>query len=383
MQLSRGKIVSAQKVVLYGPEGIGKSTFASHFPNPVFIDTEGSTKKLDVVRTPKPSSWTMLLEQVKYFKNHPQELGTLVIDTADWAEQLCTNEICAKANKNGIEDFGYGKGYVYLTEEFGRLLNLLEELVELGVNVVMTAHAQMRKFEQPDEMGSYDRWEMKLQKKTAPLVKEWADMVLFANYKTYVVNVDNQGVQKGKNKAQGGKRVMFTTHHPCWDAKNRDGLSPELDFDFKNIAHCLPSVEKQQPPAKPAQSQEKTESPFLEDALPKTEPPKQEPPKQDPPKQEPPKQEHVKQEPPRKDEIPPREPVKLQDLKEVPKPLADLMVANDVTIEEIQQAVASRGYYPKNTPIANYDQNFITGVLVGAWSQVFKMIQDYRSDVPF
>ena len=87
--------------------------------------------------------------------------------------------------------------------------------------MVLTAHAQIKKFEQPDELGAYDRWELKLEKKTAPLTKEWADMVLFANYKTMVVNVDNQGAAKGKNKAQGGQRVMFTTHHPAWDAKNR------------------------------------------------------------------------------------------------------------------------------------------------------------------
>lgn len=356
MQISRGKIASAQKIVVYGPEGIGKSTFAAQFPNPVFIDTEGSTKKMDVARTPKPSSWTMLLEQVKYFKNHPQECSTLIIDTADWAEQLCMTEICAKANKTGIEDFGYGKGYVYLTEEFGRLLNLLEELVEMGINVVMTAHAQMRKFEQPDEMGAYDRWEMKLQKKTAPLVKEWADMVLFANYKTYVVNVDNQGVQKGKNKAQGGKRVMFTTHHPCWDAKNRDGLSPELDFEFKNIAQCLPGEVKQQHQTVKTQSQEKPEPVIMGEPEPKVEPPNRKHPRQDPPK---------------------------EDLKGIPKPLADLMIANKVTIEEIQHAVANRGYYPQNTPIENYDPQFINGVLVGAWTQVFKMIQDFRDDIPF
>lgn len=44
------------------------------------------------------------------------------------------------------------------------------------------AECMMRKFEQPDEMGAYDRWELKLQKKTAALVKEWADLLLFANY---------------------------------------------------------------------------------------------------------------------------------------------------------------------------------------------------------
>ncbi len=355
MELIRGRIESAQKICLYGVEGIGKSTFASQFPYPVFIDTEGSTKLLDVTRTPKPSSWTMLLEQVKYFKNNPHECNTLVIDTADWAEQLCMVEICAKSQKGGIEDFGYGKGYVYLAEEFGKLLNLLSELVEKGVNVVVTAHAQMRKFEQPDEMGAYDRWELKLQKKTAPLVKEWADMVLFANYKTYVVKKDDDK----KNKAQGGKRVMYTSHHPCWDAKNRHGLPDELPFEYQAIAHCIPQLTTKQEPrpepkSEPQQSEQK--SIFLDDDPALKEEPKQPEPEQ--PKQE-------------------------QSLEGVPKPLADLMATNEVTIEEIQQAVSSRGYYPVNTPIENYDPDFIAGVLVGAWPQVFQMIKDFRDDLPF
>lgn len=220
MEIIRGKIPGAKKVVVYGPEGIGKSTFASRFPEPLFIDTEGSTKELDVARTPAPSSWTMLKEQVRYVIGHPEICRTLVIDTIDWAEQLCVEDICTSHQKKGIEDFGYGNGYVYVREEFGRFLNLLNDVVEKGIHVVLTAHAQMRKFEQPDELGAYDRWEMKLGKKTSsqttPLVKEWADMLLFANYKTYSVAVDDKGK---KHKAQGGKRVMYTQHHPCWDAK--------------------------------------------------------------------------------------------------------------------------------------------------------------------
>lgn len=239
MQIIRGIIPSAQKVLVYGPEGIGKSTFVSQFPDPIFIDTEGSTKHMNVARTPKPSSFQMLLEQVTYFRDNPNELKTLVIDTADWAEKLCSENLCAKNKKKSIEDFGYGKGYVYLMEEFGGLLNLLDELIERNINVVMTAHAKMRKFEQPDEMGAYDRWELKLSKQVAPLLKEWADMVLFANYKTYVVNVDGQGAEKGKNKAQGGTRVMYTTHHPCWDAKNRHNLPPETKFSYEEIAHIF------------------------------------------------------------------------------------------------------------------------------------------------
>ena len=238
MKIIRGKIPGAKKVVIYGPEGIGKSTFAACFPAPVFIDTEGSTKDMDVDRFEKASSWPMLLEQVRYVKQNPSVCRTLVVDTADWAEQMCVADLCARFGKNGVEDFGYGNGYVYAKEEWGRFLNALEEVVSTGINVVLTAHAHLRKFEQPDEMGAYDRWELKIGKKTssqtAPLLKEWADMVLFANYKTWSVAVDDKGK---KRKAQGGDRVMYTSHNPCWDAKNRYGLPEEAPFEYESIRH--------------------------------------------------------------------------------------------------------------------------------------------------
>lgn len=196
MQITKGKRARAQKVVVYGPEGIGKSTFAAQFPEPLFIDTEGSTDNMDVSRLDKPSSYTMLKNEIAWVKANPTVCKTLVIDTIDWAESLIVDDICALHQKKGIEDFGYGNGYVYVKEELGRFLNSLSELVDLGINIVLTAHAQIRKFEHPDEMGSYDRWELKLGKKTssqtAPLVKEWADMVLFANYKTVVMTADNK-----------------------------------------------------------------------------------------------------------------------------------------------------------------------------------------------
>lgn len=358
MQVSRGVVKRAQKVVIYGPEGIGKSSFLAKFPRIIFDDTEGSTLHMDVARTPKPSSWTMLLEHVRYFINNPHELNTFGLDTADWAEKLCSIELCATAKKDGIEGFGYGKGYTYLAEEFGKLLNLLEELIEVGVNVVIAAHAFTRKFDQPDEMGSYDRWELKLSKYVAPMVREWADMVLFANYETYVVKTDDK-----KNKAQGGKRVMHTAHHPCWDAKNRHDLDTKLPFEFKAIAHCIPVRSNE---VKPEQKPVVIETPTS------TVPQVQEQPKIDPPKTESPKV-----------DAPPKVEQPKADLTGVPKPLADLMTVNSVTVEEIQQVVASRGYYPESTPIANYDSNFVSGVLVGAWTKVFKMIENFRGDIPF
>lgn len=400
MEITNGIIEGAQKVVIYGPEGIGKSTFAAKFPNAVFIDTEGSTKKLDVQRTPKPTSWTMLMEGVKYFKINPHLCDTLIIDTGDWAERLCKVHVCSKAKKDSIEDYGYGKGYTYLAEEFGRLLNLLSELIDLGVNVVIVCHAQMRKFEQPDEMGAYDRWEMKLEKKVYPLVKEWADMVLFCNYKTYVVDADGQGTAKGTNKVQGGKRVMFTTHHSCWDAKNRHDLRDELPLDYAEIAHCIitrsnTTAQKETPSGEMrywhhpesgcvymatyaeveggdgmSMEIDKAEYDRLYKIYHATQ--TEQTTKQD---QEQEFNEWVNKLATRSEQT---KPDNTTD-NAIPKPLFDLMRVEHVTIEEIQKAVASRGYYPIDTPIGKYDPDFINGVLVVAWPQVFAMIKAARS----
>lgn len=368
MEIIRGKIPGAKKVVVYGPEGIGKSTFASQFPDPLFIDTEGSTKDMDVSRTEAPSSWAMLLEQVKYIKEHQGLCKTLIIDTADWAEMLCTAHLCDKNQKNSIEEFGYGKGYVYLQEEFGRFLNLLEEVVKTGIHVVLNAHAKMRKFEQPDEMGAYDRWEMKLSKNVAPMVKEWADMVLFANYKTFVVNVDGQGAQKGKNKAQGGKRVMYTTHHSCWDAKNRYGLPDELPFEYEGLRSVIE-------PSGALPGKETS----VKEAVPSSTSVQEPPLNPKPPVSNKSHEEAAKEE---KAALP-AEPDGGKLDPRIPKKLRDLMAANGVCEWDVENVVSAKGYVTEGTPIWEFEtQNpgIIDGLLVASWDQVYAAIKEMKEN---
>lgn len=360
MQITTGKVPTAIKAVIYGPEGIGKSTFASKFPKPLFIDTEGSTKYLDVSRLPDPSSWAMLVEEVEYVRDTPGLCQTLVIDTADWAEMLCIKHILSVNKWISIETPGYGKGYVVLQEEFGRLLNLLSQLIDRGINVLLTAHAQMRKFEQPDELGAYDRWELKLQKKTAPMVKEWADLVLFANYKTMVVNVDGQGATKGKNKAQGGQRVMYTTHHPAWDAKNRMGLQEELPFEFSSIAKHIPAMAEtawapgEKTPVLDTPIEQTTAATATTSAI-----------------------EAIQGEAPT-----PSQPSQERP-ESIPDALWQLMQKDGINVPLLQYTVYKRGYFPMDTPIANYGQDFINGVLIGAWAQVRDFARTIENELPF
>lgn len=379
MEIIKGKIAGAKKVVIYGPEGIGKSTFASRFPDPVFIDTEGSTKDMDVSRFPKATSWTMLKEQLGYVKADPGVCRTLVIDTVDWAEQLCVEFILNKYQKSGIEEFGYGNGYVYVKEEFGRFLNFLQDIVDAGVNVVLTAHAQMRKFEQPDEMGAYDRYELKLGKKTSsqtsPLVKEWSDMLLFANYKTYSVAVDKDGK---KHKAQGGTRTMYTAHHPCWDAKNRYDLPEEVAFDYQSIAHIIENTGSRASVTEKPAAVSESRTPVMEtSALEKISgsgaPVMEEPAK----------------------DVPAVSPTAME--KEaagksagmidpsIPKALRDLMELHGVSEWDIQEVVGAKGYYPSDMPVTNYAPEFIEGCLVGAWDTVYGMVRQMRENmqIPF
>lgn len=379
MKITKGKRARAQKVVIYGTEGIGKSSLASKFPEPLFIDTEGSTDNMDVARLDKPTSWIMLNNQIAFIKANPTVCKTLVIDTIDWAESLCVDNLCAMHGKKGIEDFGYGNGYVYAKEEMGRFLNKLQDLIEIGINVVLTAHAQIRKFELPDEMGSYDKYELKLGKKTssqtAPLVKEWADLLLFCNYKTYLISQE----KSTKKKAQGNQRVMYTEHNPAWDAKNRHGLPSELPLDYSSIAHIFKTEEKEEV-KKSIQTEFKDEKKEqLQFEQPKyngdLEAPKIE------------KTQEKKIMDNFGDIVKEVENTPVENLVDpfiekpdyIPQPLWDLMQQDNITEEDIQLVTESKGYFPKGTPMSVYnEQGYLTGYIIPKWEGLKQLLKQIK-----
>jgi len=231
LKIERGRRHSPVRAVVYGTEGIGKSTLAAAFPAPVILDTEEGTHHLDVARV-SIGSWDELRAAIAEIGGGRGEFRTVVIDSADWAERLLVEHLLAEHKQKSIEGFGFGKGYTLLAEGFGRLLTQCDALIGVGLNVVFVAHSKVQRTSPPDMADGFDRYELKLTKQTAPLLKEWCDLLAFCNYKTAVTEGSD-----GRKKATGGKRrVMHLERAAAWDAKNRYGLDAELPMTIDSLA---------------------------------------------------------------------------------------------------------------------------------------------------
>lgn len=242
MKIETGKKVAPLRAVIYGPEGIGKTTLAARFPRPLFVDIEQGTNEIEVARTPVPQSWAALLAIMAEAQG-VADYDTVVIDTADWAERLASRTICEAAHVQSLGDVDYGALYRKVLVAWGQFLDLASKVAE-SKHVVMLAHSQIVHCQIPEEIGTFDRYELKLlnsfKVNLAALTKEWASLVLFCSYETEVVKVE-----KTETKAQGGgRRVLYSTHHACWDAKQRTGfdLPEKMLFERDSMPPALAAL---------------------------------------------------------------------------------------------------------------------------------------------
>jgi hypothetical protein len=235
MKITKGKQQRAQRVVIYGVESVGKSTFAAQFPKPLFLDVEGGTAHLDTDRA-EISDAAELDAAIRECQTASYD--TIIIDSIDWTERMLVDQLLAEHKKKSVEDFGYGKGWIMAAEKMARLLGSLESLINAGKNVVLIAHSQVKRVEPPDLLAAYDRYELKMSKQCSPLVKEWADELWFFKFKTKTVESES-----GRSKGVGGKeRIILTTHSAAYDAKTRSGLAEELPMTWDSVAHLFAKV---------------------------------------------------------------------------------------------------------------------------------------------
>jgi hypothetical protein len=228
--ISRGQRIGPPRLIIYGPHGVGKNTFAASAPNPIFIPLEEGQGALDVASFPLLKSYGEVLEALGTLYTGEHEFQTVVIDSLDWLEPLIWRETCTRSGWSNIEEPGWGKGYTEADNVWREFFDGLVALRETKqMSVVLTAHCEIKKFNDPNT-ESYDRYQIKLHSRGSAIAQEWADGVLFANYKVYTEKSD-AGFKKTIVRGKGhGERLLFTEERPAHYAKNRWSLPPEMPF---------------------------------------------------------------------------------------------------------------------------------------------------------
>lgn len=220
-------VFSPQRILIYGVQGIGKNTFASTFEKPVLIQTEEGSEAIEIPAFPLATSYQDVVDQINaLFGDH--DYRTAIIDTADWLEPLLWDACCVQNNWTSIETPGYGKGYIELDKWWRCIMDGLNQLRhQKQMNIVVLAHSEIKRIEPPDS-DPYDTYQIKMQKRAFALWQEWADMVLFLNYKVHMVKT-KKGMNEERVRAAGsGDRVIYTSERPAWKAKNRWSLPDEI-----------------------------------------------------------------------------------------------------------------------------------------------------------
>jgi hypothetical protein len=216
-----------QKILLYGVQGLGKTCFGSTFENPVLIRTEDGAGAIDIPTFPEIKTFADMEATINSLHGE-HEFKTAVLDSLDWLEPIVWAQTCALNGEDSIESFGYGKGYLEAATQWRYLMGGLDSLrLTKGMTLVLIAHAEIKNYQSPD-VEPYDRYQIKLHKRAFGLWQEWADMVLFANYKTHVEKSEIGFDKEVARGAGSGERVIYTEERPAYLAKNRWGLPPEI-----------------------------------------------------------------------------------------------------------------------------------------------------------
>lgn len=223
------------RIMIYGQEGVGKSSFGASAPGAVFIQTEDGLGEIDCRKFPLAKSFSEVIKQLAALRDEPHNFQTAVIDSADWLERLIFDEVCREFGVRSIEkaDGGYGKGYVDAVSYWRKVVSLLQELRDKrNMMIIIIAHSKIERFEDP-ENSAYDRYTPRLQRLGASLLSEWVDAVFFATKKYRVSRDSDNRSLATPIGGDGGERILRTAGSPACMAKNRFNLPAVLPLSWQ------------------------------------------------------------------------------------------------------------------------------------------------------
>jgi hypothetical protein len=243
-QIQTGKQSLPPRLLVYGTEGVGKSTLAANAPKPIFIQTEDGLSEIACSRFPLAKSVDDVLAALNALAVEEHGYSSAIVDSADWLERLIWDAVSAEYGVTSIEkaDGGYQRGYVHALSYWRRVVDGLDRLRSRGMITILIAHAKVEKFEDP-ESTPYDRYSPRLHKHAGALITEWADAVLFATRK---IRTETQDTGFGRARTiavgigkDGGDRILRTVGGPSCVAKNRYGLPAELPLSWPALMAAL------------------------------------------------------------------------------------------------------------------------------------------------
>jgi hypothetical protein len=251
-KVERGRTPKPPRILLYGIEGIGKSTFGSQAPKPIFIQTEDGLDEIACDKFPLAKSYEDVVQALGELRAEKHDYETVVIDSLDWLERLIWDKVCLDTGAKNIEkaDGGYARGYMHALTYWREIVDQLNQLRSShSMVVLLIAHAKVEKFEDP-ESSPYDRYSPRLHKHAGALVGEWVDAVLFATRRLRTQSED-AGFGRKRTIAHaigkdGGERILRCIGGPSCIAKNRYGITDDLPLSWSSFMAALSNPTTQQ-----------------------------------------------------------------------------------------------------------------------------------------
>ena len=234
--IQRGPRSQPLRLLVFGPHGVGKTTFACNAPAPIVIQTEDGLGMLETPAFPLATDTANVFEALETLYNQEHEFRTVVLDSTDWLDNLIIKDV--RAN-HSAQELAYGKDTLLIAEQWRLILDWFNALRTKGMAIILIGHAEIKRFDPPDG-DSFERYQPKLTARASALVQEWADAVLFASFKTFVKSEAVTQQKTVKKAISGGERLLHTGEKPAYLAKNRYSLPETLPLSWEAFAKALP-----------------------------------------------------------------------------------------------------------------------------------------------
>ncbi|OJH53504.1 oxidoreductase [Agrobacterium pusense] len=218
-------------ILLYGVDGIGKTSLAAEFPDALYLPTEGERTPSDVeLVTPGTiESFDELLDVFGELLTEEHDRKTVILDSLDGLEPLVWAATCRRIGVASIEEPGYGRGYIETDTEWNELMAAVAALTRRGICVVMLAHPEIVRFDSP-VTDPYSRYQPKLHKRANALVREKSDIVAFMNYRVSIKEKEVARQTKVAHAEGGKERQIHLVEGAGFNAKNRYSMPDAVPY---------------------------------------------------------------------------------------------------------------------------------------------------------